>query len=503
LTVRRDDTTVNVTTALRAGGRLLTERSASVLPVYLLATGLYGVARVPLVLAGMAAFALVAADGRLGALLRELDGLDSDSVDPQSVSPGLVDAMQSLVSADVLLLVAAGVLASTLLAVVVAGAARAATLHAVFGLLRDDDGVRAALVGARSDWLTLLGVRLLLLVALAAVTVPVGLLGLGLATVSAAAGVVALLLGGLLAILFVLVVVALFAFAEQAVVVDGVGVIAAVRRSAGFPFRRPEAFVGYVAVAFGALLVTVTVAGIASLGGATRVTALVGTVLVRPVLDGFKTALYAERDLSSAATPALLDRGRAAFGGGLRSLGAFVRDHPLANLGSAVVFGGGVAGGWAATARYDTSLPIREGVGEVFGAFPVGTFVNLAANNWLVAADTAYSGIAVGVPAVVNLGFNGVLVGALGGVFDPVAFAALVAPHGVVEVPALVFGGGLGLWLGGVGYRAARGRTTADGVAAAVRRAYRVLLGLVPLFVVAAFVEAFLTPAVASFVLGG
>lgn len=495
---------MNVSTALRAGVRTLSERSPSVLPVYLFTTGLYGIARLPAVLAGLVAFALVAADGRLETVVRELVAVDSSSTDPgATLSPVVVDAVGNLLSPAVVLLVGGGVLASLLLSVVVSAVARAVAVNAVFGLLRDEDGVRAAVVGGRADWLALLGVRLLLLVAVAVVAVPVVLSGLALFAVSETAGVVGAVVGVGLAALFGVALLAAFAFAEQAVVVDGVGVVAAVRRSATFPFRRPAAFVGYVGVALGALFVAAAVSGTASLGGATRVSALVGALVVRPVLDGFKTALYAERDLSPRETPSLGRRTRRAFGGGLGALGAFVRDHPLANAVSAVLFFGGVFGGWAATASVNASLPAREGVADVFGTFPVGTFVNLAVNNWLVAADAAYSGIAVGVPSVVSLAFNGVVVGAVGGVFDPLAFAALVVPHGVVEVPALVFGGGLGLWLGGVGYRAVRGRTGATGVAAALRRAYRVLLGLAPLFVVAAFVEAFLTPAVASFVLAG
>jgi uncharacterized membrane protein SpoIIM required for sporulation len=94
-------------------------------------------------------------------------------------------------------------------------------------------------------------------------------------------------------------------------------------------------------------------------------------------------------------------------------------------------------------------------------------------------------------------------VGAVGGVFEPVAFLALVAPHGVIEIPSIVVGGAVGLRLGFVGVGALRGRRDDGEVARAIRHAYRVLLGLVPLFVVAALVEAFLTPAIASVVLGG
>ncbi|ELZ30841.1 hypothetical protein C474_10281 [Halogeometricum pallidum JCM 14848] len=501
---------MNVSTALRAGGRMLSEYSSSVLPVYLLATGLSGVARVPMLLAVFAAFALVSLDGSLGRVLEiagevDVGAVEDGSVNPDAIPPGLGDAVMNLLSPEVLALLGLGLLGSLLLSFVVSPVANAASVHGVFGLLRGDDGVRAALLGARDDWLSFLGIHLLLLAALAVSAVPLvllGLLGVALSHGTGVAGVLGVLAGALLSALLALAVLLLFAFAEQAVVVDGLGAVAAVRRSAAFPFRRPADFVGYVAVALGALLLTGGVAFVASLGGAARVSSLVGAVLVPPVLDGFKTALYDERDLPRRETPPIGDRLRDAYGGGLRALGAFVRDHPLANVASAVCFAGGLAGGWAATSPYAVEVPIEGEISAVFGAFPLATFVNLAVNNWLVAADAAYSGVAFGVPSVTSLAFNGLIVGALGGVFDSQLFVALVVPHGVIEVPALVLGGGIGLWLGGVGLRVARGRTGADGLAAAIRHAYRVLLGLVPLFVVAAFVEAFLTPQIASIIVG-
>ncbi|WP_256288549.1 stage II sporulation protein M [Halobellus inordinatus] len=535
---------MNPSSALRTGGRMLWERSASVIPVYLLVSGLYGVARVPLLLAALLALWLAASSGRLQPFVDALRDAASDSappasgdgsgsvdlgaVDPDQLGPGLDDAVANLLTPDIVGLVLLGVFLSVLLSVVVSAVGGAAAISTVFGLLKDEDGVLAAVEGAGTYWRSFLGVRVLFLAALAIVLVPIGaaivwavgsVVGASTGGVaaspsaSAAAGpsseasVLALAvvgIGSIVAFVAVLVVFLLFAFAEQAVVVDDVGAVAAVRRSVRFPFRRPAAFLGYVVVAFGALVVTGSVAGVASVAGATRVTGLVSAIVVPPVLDGFKTSLYAERPLPptlEVAPPG--DRLRSAFGGGLRAVGGFVADRPLANVASLAIVLAGGAIGWRATASLGVSLPVGSDVGNVFGAFPGGTFVNLAVNNWLVASDVAFSGLAAGIPAVVTLGFNGLIVGAVGGVFDPIAFLALVAPHGVVEIPALVVGGGLGLWLGGVGLGAARGRLVADEVASAIRRTYRVLLGLVPLFVLAAFIEAFLTPAIASLVLTG
>lgn len=507
---------MNPSTALRTGARLLWEQTASVLPVYLLASGLYGIARTPLIVAGVGAVWLLAADGRLEPFLDRLRTVGNGSVAPGtdgSLPPELGDAVAGLLTPGVVLLVAGGVIAAAVLAVVASAVGNAAAVGGLFGLLRGNDGVRAAVGGVRRHWRAFVGVRLLLLAAVVAVLAP--LFGLVAAVIGATAsaggvtaagalGVLAAVLGGLVTLLLVLLVLVLFAFADQAVVVDDVGAVAAVKRSVRLPLRRPTAVLGYVAVAIGAILLSGVVGSVGATAGAPRATALVGTVLVPPVVDGFKTALYAETGLPAApSSPSLGTRLRGAFGGGLRAVGTFVRDHPLANLASLGCFAAGSAAGWVAARSTGVTLPIGGDVSGVFGAFPLGTFANLAINNWLVAVGLAYSGLAAGVPAVVGLGFNGLIVGAVGAIVDPVAFLALVAPHGVIEIPAIVIGGAAGLSLGGVGVGALRGRYDDGDVAAAIRRTYRVLVGLVPLFVVAAFVEAFLTPAIASVVLGG
>ena len=515
---------MNPATALRTGARLLWERSASVLPVYLLASGLYGAARAPLVVAGVAAVWLLAADGRLDPFLERLRATEGGSVSPESgggvgealSQSELGSAVAGLLTPSVLLLIAGGALAAAVLAVLASAVGNAAAVSGLFGLLRGNDGVHTAVTGVRRHWRSFLGVRLLLLAAVGAVLVPVvGVVATVIGVVStgstggvgaAALGAGVTILAGLVAALLVAGVLVLFAFADQAIVVDDVGAGAAVKRSFRFPLRRPAAVLGYVAVAVGALLVSAVGGSLAATAGAPRAAALVGTVLVPPVVDGFKTALYADAPLSSApdvAPPPVGTRLRSAFGGGLRSVGGFVRDHPAANLGSLGCVAAGGAAGWVATASVGVDFPIGSDVSGVFGTVPVGTFLNLAINNWLVAVDVSYSGLAAGIPAVVSLVFNGLIVGAVSGVVDPVAFLALVAPHGVIEIPAIVIAGSAGLSLGGVGVGAVRGRYSDDDVAAAIRRVYRVLLGLVPLFVVAALIEAFLTPLVASAVLGG
>ncbi len=118
-----------------------------------------------------------------------------------------------------------------------------------------------------------------------------------------------------------------------------------------------------------------------------------------------------------------------------------------------------------------------------------------------MAAGSVYSGLAFGVPAAVSAAFNGAVVGALAGAFELRALVALVAPHGVIEIPVLAVTWGLGLHLAGVGWRAVRGETDAGSVADRLHETAHVLGGAAVLLVVAALVEAFLTPEIAALVL--
>ncbi|MFB6280822.1 MAG: stage II sporulation protein M, partial [Haloferacaceae archaeon] len=240
--------------------------------------------------------------------------------------------------------------------------------------------------------------------------------------------------------------------------------------------------------------------------GAPRVLGLGTGLLVPPALDGLRVALYAERGPGAlpAPTASLRTRAGGAIREGLTAVARFVRAHPAANAGSAGVLAGGAALGWLAVAPYRLSLsaPAAAEVGGVFGAVPVGPFLNIAANNWLVVAGTGYGGLAFGVPAAAALALNGALVGAVAGAVEPAVGIALVAPHGVIELPAIAVGGGLGLHLGRVGIGALRGRRDADAVGAALGEALRVLVGLGVVLVVASAVETVVTPRIAAAVLG-
>ncbi|MDI6694835.1 MAG: stage II sporulation protein M [Anaerolineales bacterium] len=89
--------------------------------------------------------------------------------------------------------------------------------------------------------------------------------------------------------------------------------------------------------------------------------------------------------------------------------------------------------------------------------------------------------------------------------FSPVTFLlALVAPHGVVEIPAILIGGAAILNLGATLTRPAQGKTLGEAFLQGAARWARIMLGVVlPLFLLAALLEVFITPRVAQILLGG
>jgi len=154
------------------------------------------------------------------------------------------------------------------------------------------------------------------------------------------------------------------------------------------------------------------------------------------------------------------------------------------------------------TARMVYDL-LREAVlGRVGGSLKPGLGLSMLifTNNIRVALMTLLLGFTMAMPILVVLG-NGALLGLVCAMEvsmgrPPLLILASVLPHGVVEVAALVYTVsvslelGLALWL-----RILRGSRELNGV---LRRLPRDLVVIVALFLVAALIEGFVTPAVVA-----
>lgn len=505
---------VSPSDALRAAVTLPVDRPTDLLPAFVLAAAAPAAARVPVYAAVAGALWLLARTGRLDPVVAELREVDWRAVGsggepgvPDGFDAGLADAVAGLVTPGVLAILGLGLLAAVVVYLLARSVAAAATQATTLSALRDrDDPLADGLDGVGRHWRRFLGLTLIRVVGFGLALAPLAA-GVGALTVVGPAGALALGGGALLSLgLFVAVAVAL-TFAGPAVVVDDVGPVAAVRHSVQFVLGNVAAAAVYLVVAVGVSVGLGLLSGAAGVANVPRLVALATLLVAGPVLTAFSLALYAglglamdERAERHRGTDPARRRLRRAFRGGLRSLGGFVRDHPGLHALSAAVLAAGVALGYRATAPYGFRAAPDRGL-ETFGAVPVGPFLNIAANNWLVAATGAFGGVFGGVPSVATVAFNGALVGAVAGVFDLAHFLALVAPHGVVELPAIAVAGALGLHLGVVAYRGARSRVAVEAVADELRRAWRVLLGLAVVVVVAAAIEAFLTPVVAEVLL--
>lgn len=494
--------------------RLPIDRPTDVLPAFLLPAAATAAARVPAYAAAAVALWLLATAGRIDPVVAELRDVDPETLSEATsgglggapatgVDQGLMEAVGGLARPAPLAAMAVGGAAVVVVAVLARSVAAAATQSTALSALRDRrEPLADGVAGVGRHWRAFLGLTLLRWLLLVLAATPL-LVGVASGVVSVGLGIVGSLLGGLVTVVAVVAVSVGLTFAGPAVVTDDVGTLAAAGRSFRFVVGNLAAVGVYIVVAAGVVIGVAVLSAIAGLANAPRVVAVASVLLVGPVLTGFSVALYAGVESTTAAADqerGIRSRLRAGFERGLRALGAFVRDRPTASLAGAGLLAVGIGAGYLMTAGYGLALAPDRGI-ETFGLVPIGPFVNITANNWLVAATGAFSGVFAGVPAAATLLFNGVIVGLVAGVFEPTTFLALVAPHGIVELPAIAVAGGAGLRLGVVSVRGALGRVDAATVAAVLRETWWILVGLAIVFVVAGAVEAFLTPVVAEVVL--
>lgn len=118
-------------------------------------------------------------------------------------------------------------------------------------------------------------------------------------------------------------------------------------------------------------------------------------------------------------------------------------------------------------------------------------------NNIAVSLAACATGMLLGLGPVYMMLFNGLLIGVIGSACSragmSVALWSFVTPHGVLELPAIFIAGGAGLLLGkGILFPGTLPRR--DAIAEAGRDAVRLLLGVIPILVVAGIIEGFISP---------
>jgi uncharacterized membrane protein SpoIIM required for sporulation len=122
---------------------------------------------------------------------------------------------------------------------------------------------------------------------------------------------------------------------------------------------------------------------------------------------------------------------------------------------------------------------------------------SIMTNNLSVSFATFALGITAGIGTVWMIVVNGMLIGVIGAATWQAGMAlqlwSFVAPHGILELPAIFIAGGAGLEI-------ARGMLfpgllpRRESLARTGGRAARLVLGIVPMLVVAGIIEGFVSP---------
>ncbi|SNR25747.1 stage II sporulation protein M [Halorubrum vacuolatum] len=510
---------MDLSSAITAVVSTLRRRPGDLLPFYLLSTAIPIIARTAGFLSLAAVYVHLEVSGRLAEAQAAAEGADltppdlgdpgefaGEEPDPDAFDEaeleawleGIFPVIEPLLSPVAIALLALGIGASILIAAGSYAAISAGQMRAVFARLRSERGLTAGIVGVRRHWLTFLGLYLTEF-ALWIGVILLGTLAIGVGFVINPFVGAAVALGVFLIGFVVLVAIRiLFAFAPAAVVVDDAGVAGSLTGAGGFIRSNPIDAAAYLVVAIGVLVGASSAASALAFVGGGAAVALAAAVVVAPALDLLKTVLYGDHRGAVDPVDPPEARVRDQFVGGIRrgwrEMAAFVRVTPGLHLFTvAIAVGFGVLG-WLAAAPFvdvfSTSIEAR-----LEGHFPPSATLEFFGNNWTVAISTAMAGVALVIPAISSVAFNGFVLAGVAALEENLeVLIAFVIPHGIFEIPAIIISGALGVHLGLVAWRTFRGRTGREAFADAMENAFWVLLGVGILIAIAAVIEGFISP---------
>jgi uncharacterized membrane protein SpoIIM required for sporulation len=133
---------------------------------------------------------------------------------------------------------------------------------------------------------------------------------------------------------------------------------------------------------------------------------------------------------------------------------------------------------------------------SIVGVKPLASSA-IMTNNLSVSFAAFAGGILGGIGTVYMMIFNGVLIGVVGVACYraglSVSLWSFIAPHGALELPAIFIAGGAGLLLAR-GLLAPGFLSRRDSLTEAAAVAVRLLLGVVPMLIIAGLIEGFISP---------
>lgn len=230
---------------------------------------------------------------------------------------------------------------------------------------------------------------------------------------------------------------------------------------------------------------------------------------------------YADPGLHDRLTRVVAEANAAIYGGRARSGASlqrfFAEAFPAAMWASrrfllvaaACLFLPAIAVGWwvqgsdqvldAAIAPDQQVAMLESEFVDYYSQAPAEQFSTLVLTNNIRVSLVAFAlGCFLCLPGIAILAFNGFNVGAVGGLFvdagDPATFFGHIAPHGFLELTAIVITAAAGLRVGWA-MLVPGDRRRGDALAEEGRAAVALVLGCVPVFVVAGLIEGFVTPA--------
>lgn len=123
---------------------------------------------------------------------------------------------------------------------------------------------------------------------------------------------------------------------------------------------------------------------------------------------------------------------------------------------------------------------------------------SIMTNNIQVGMLAFAGGLTFGLLTVYLLIYNGIMIGALAALYwqydKTYEFWAYIVPHGMIELTAIFIAGGAGLLMGYKLFVPGR-YSRAMQLKRQARRSVQLLLGTIPLFIIAGIIEGFITPA--------
>ena len=157
----------------------------------------------------------------------------------------------------------------------------------------------------------------------------------------------------------------------------------------------------------------------------------------------------------------------------------------ILSLGSVI----GLFIGQGAFKKVLSKILLRGRINPIFQKY---LFIALASeiffHNWRVSLMASLSGILTPlIPILIDL-LNGIILGFAASRYTPYEFLVTMMPHGIIEIPGLIIALGAGLKLG-----LALMKSLKEAISE-IRRTVYVAIGLIPIFLVAALIESSVTP---------